>query len=613
MESALVPSRLLGELLIEKSLITPEELEEALTEQKDNGKRLGEILVKLGYVSGPELTTVLAEQLGVDMEKQTGFGSGLWSEIKRRHPRGGRADDEAAGSDPAAPETPREARLHLIDGLADAVGGKREPDVDEPAAAEESGPATAVEQTPDLQAELDAMRQQLTFAATRLDEERSAHEGTRRLLEEARAAEAETSKAVETADPAELVELNDTVAALRADLEAREAELAESIDARVELENVMAELESDFNKLRERHDGSDSVSAELADKVRELRVENDEIRRSLIESRVAGKTAMEELAALNTQLDARADELGAASEAQDKQLAELREELAARDEARSREADARTAAEAALAELRSDAETLSQSLDQERAAHVTARHYVERLESRCAELEPLEEQLAGAKTDLEARAQSIADLTAEVAAAQAALFAARSEAATTLDKEKADARGAENAMRAELQAKIDELSQSLDDDRNEHAAMHEEIERLQLSSVELEAVRTELADLRSEAETLSRSLDEERAAHVSARRDAEALQSHSAELAAEVEAVRAELAERPEPPPVEEPASAHIVFLPGAEGYALEARPGPAPEVGAEEELDGVHLRVARVGRSPLPADTRRCVFLEVA
>src|SRR5262245_54568453 len=341
-ESALVPARLLGELLIEKGLITPEELEEALVEQKESGKRLGEILVKKGHVSGPALTTVLAEQLGVDMEKQTGFGSGLWSEIKRRHPRGGRVKDL-----PATPEAPREARLQLIDGLADAIGVMREPDVEEPPATEEPKPAiTPAEAMPDLQADLDAVRQQLTFAATRLDEERSAHEGTKRLLEEARAATAEASETDEHTDPAELAQLNDTVATLRAELEAREAELTESVDARTELESVMAELESDFDKLRERDSGSESANAELADKVRELRVENDEVKRRLIEARAAATAATDELGALKAQLDARADELSTASEAQDRQLAELREELAARDDARSREADARVAAEA---------------------------------------------------------------------------------------------------------------------------------------------------------------------------------------------------------------------------------------------------------------------------
>ena len=86
-EAARVPQQLLGELFVEKGLITAEELAEALAEQKETGKRIGQILVRKGFVSGPSLTTVLAEQLGVEMEKQEGFGAGLWSEIKRRHPR----------------------------------------------------------------------------------------------------------------------------------------------------------------------------------------------------------------------------------------------------------------------------------------------------------------------------------------------------------------------------------------------------------------------------------------------------------------------------------------------------------------------------------------------
>ena len=115
-EAALVPSQLLGELFVEKGLITPDELQLALEQQKVDGKRLGEILVKQGFVSGPALTTVLAEQLGVEMETQEGFGSGLWSEIKRRHPRG-RADLQVeANPDPPA-EPPAEPRLAVIDGM----------------------------------------------------------------------------------------------------------------------------------------------------------------------------------------------------------------------------------------------------------------------------------------------------------------------------------------------------------------------------------------------------------------------------------------------------------------------------------------------------------------
>ncbi len=84
-EAARVPSRLLGELLVDDGLITADELEEALTAQAESGKRLGEVLVERRLVSGPELTAALMQQMGVEMSTQKGFGSGLFAEIKRRH------------------------------------------------------------------------------------------------------------------------------------------------------------------------------------------------------------------------------------------------------------------------------------------------------------------------------------------------------------------------------------------------------------------------------------------------------------------------------------------------------------------------------------------------
>jgi DNA repair exonuclease SbcCD ATPase subunit len=321
-EAALVPSQLLGELFVAKGLITADELEQALVEQKASGKRLGEILVQKGFVSGPALTTVLAEQLGVEMEKQEGFGSGLWSEIKRRHPRGKGPEDDA----PAVPTRPSSAfdrRLALIDGMSEEV----------------------------------------------------------------------------------------------------------------------------VSEGHERHGEAEAATAAVKNELRELR--------AAVESREA--------------------------------------ELAAAEQARSREADARVAAEAELAQLQSDALVLSQSLEEARNAQIAARREVGVLESRCAELEPLEALLAQANADAAARTQSLAELTVEL------------------------------------------------------------------------------------------------------------------------EAIQAELAERPEAPPVEEPAAAYVVFLPCAEGYSLTERQGPAPEVGSDEEVDGVRLRVARIGRSPLPADARRCAYLEVA
>ena len=52
----------LGTLLVRDGLLTVEQLEEALAEKEDNGKRLGEIIVERGWVSGSALARALAEQ-----------------------------------------------------------------------------------------------------------------------------------------------------------------------------------------------------------------------------------------------------------------------------------------------------------------------------------------------------------------------------------------------------------------------------------------------------------------------------------------------------------------------------------------------------------------------
>src|SRR5215212_8809165 len=119
--------RPLGELLLEKGLVTPDELDLALTEQADSGRLLGAILVERGYVSGPALAVALAEQYGVRLDTQRGFGTGLWAEIDRRHRVGrGRfeAEDNVVKLEPAAPrgeftklklvESPQPATAHLL-------------------------------------------------------------------------------------------------------------------------------------------------------------------------------------------------------------------------------------------------------------------------------------------------------------------------------------------------------------------------------------------------------------------------------------------------------------------------------------------------------------------
>jgi hypothetical protein len=94
--------RPLGELLLSKNLIARAELDEALTEQEETGKLLGAILVDRGFISGPALAIALAEQYGVELDQQQGFGTGLWAEIERRH-RSERGLEEPEGEDARQP------------------------------------------------------------------------------------------------------------------------------------------------------------------------------------------------------------------------------------------------------------------------------------------------------------------------------------------------------------------------------------------------------------------------------------------------------------------------------------------------------------------------------
>src|SRR5476649_2458035 len=55
----------IGELLLKEKLITPEQLQSALTQQKANGGKLGYNLVKMGFVKDEQITALLSKQYGV--------------------------------------------------------------------------------------------------------------------------------------------------------------------------------------------------------------------------------------------------------------------------------------------------------------------------------------------------------------------------------------------------------------------------------------------------------------------------------------------------------------------------------------------------------------------
>jgi hypothetical protein len=61
------PWRPLGRLLVEEGLVAESDLDVALVEQQLTGRRLGEVLVARGLITGPALTRALAAQCGIDV------------------------------------------------------------------------------------------------------------------------------------------------------------------------------------------------------------------------------------------------------------------------------------------------------------------------------------------------------------------------------------------------------------------------------------------------------------------------------------------------------------------------------------------------------------------
>src|SRR4026208_1577341 len=55
----------IGDLLVKESLISQQQLKEALEYQRVNGGRLGNCLIKLGFVTDDEITAILSRQYGV--------------------------------------------------------------------------------------------------------------------------------------------------------------------------------------------------------------------------------------------------------------------------------------------------------------------------------------------------------------------------------------------------------------------------------------------------------------------------------------------------------------------------------------------------------------------
>ena len=59
------PRKRLGEILIDKTLLLPEQLDIALERQKQSGRRLGQVLIDMGFVSHDDVMSAISEQTGI--------------------------------------------------------------------------------------------------------------------------------------------------------------------------------------------------------------------------------------------------------------------------------------------------------------------------------------------------------------------------------------------------------------------------------------------------------------------------------------------------------------------------------------------------------------------
>lgn len=70
MDQADFPWRQLGTLLVDEDLLSREELERALSEQRRTGQKLGKIIVDQGSMSGTSLAKALAKQHGIELRNR---------------------------------------------------------------------------------------------------------------------------------------------------------------------------------------------------------------------------------------------------------------------------------------------------------------------------------------------------------------------------------------------------------------------------------------------------------------------------------------------------------------------------------------------------------------
>ncbi|MDX6482998.1 MAG: type pilus assembly protein PilB, partial [Gaiellaceae bacterium] len=325
MDTAEVHWRPLGTLLVERGLLSAEELEDALQAQRETGKRLGEILVERGLVSHPALTDTLAGQYGIELTSESGFGTGLRSLIERRHAAGRR---NALPASPGEEKTEYDLETFEVEDVLRAPGEliALEPQLEEQWARLAAAEAKVAErdalieklehrladlgdgaatQTKALNRRLGALRKELEDREQKLTSLENA-------IDVARAARDRDAEQAQ----AEAKSLQEEVARLqreRGTEQARGSELRDEIDAvRQAFEERQSELDAlqtELDAERARRHASERERAEERTRAEELGNEVRALQAEVARERACAGSLQEELDGLQGDADERLEDL----------------------------------------------------------------------------------------------------------------------------------------------------------------------------------------------------------------------------------------------------------------------------------------------------------------
>ncbi len=559
----------LGQLLIERGVLTPAQLERVLAAQKHNDKPLSDLILEHGLAERQMIEAALADHSLSQESNVIAFDSAArgWSGLPEEEAEWRRRLFDLAGSSEATPPAESSRKPPKPRGFKRKLARNLEAYLARTAAElDERGEA--------LQRRSIALAEELEQVSTA---EAAVEERARRLRE------------LDLAS-GELASRIDELLGLIGERDARlEALTSQQDDLGKRLELAQAGITQAEAVVAEREEQLLSQEERIAQLLQE--VEASDTRRRLAERHL-------------TEREETMTRLQTANEAQLKNLAEVRDSLAVALAERAQRDD----------QLRSSESTgaaVAEELERTSARLRTAEQNVAEREERLAKLEAANaaqlDELGEVRAVLDERITRIAELEQELEQTESQLLDARRKV-QQLQSENSELASSRDQRVGELQARFEGEAQT----RRQH---EERLGQLTARLVERERDVSELQEKlgwrERELEGLRRDTDERHAAL------AEELDALRATLRATGEgAGNSSVAQQDDAAPAPgglRGETAYLCFVPIAGSYALVERSGPLPKPGDEisgPEYGGRRFLVSQVTQSPLPLDQRMCAYL---